>query len=118
MHLYSAQFVAEALRITYRKVNYWLQQGYIPGVPAQGPGTGHNRQLTLADAVAVAKLAQLNSVGMTPRSLGSLCAAARHHDPAPHVRVTVDLPALRDRTADQLELHEMELADARRNTHR
>ena len=70
---YGSAEVARAAGIKRGMFDSWLLRKYLPLPP--GPGTGRARQYTLLDAVRVAAMAHLTSIGVVPGRAGSSVAA-------------------------------------------
>jgi DNA-binding transcriptional MerR regulator len=78
--MFTSEELAGAAGISYRRLDFWVRKGHVPG--ASLPGSGFQRHFTSAQASVVLRIAELVRHGFT------LAAAAEHANSGASERVT------------------------------
>ncbi len=71
MSTLSAPEAAAAVGISYRQLDFWISQGFVPG---ENPGSGRRRRFTSEDVGRLAMMARLVNAGMRVNRAGELCS--------------------------------------------
>lgn len=89
----TAPEVAKQAGVSYRRLDYWIRAGLIPGVAEATPGSGHPRAMTRTQATHVVTMAALIRAGFTPGVASTVAARGDGvHELAPGIRVMVGAP--------------------------
>ena len=74
MNLYGSQMAARAAGVTYRQLDYWCRQGYLPASTVEASGSGTRRRFTRQQVWQIATCGAL--MASTP-ALGQPAEAMR-----------------------------------------
>jgi hypothetical protein len=62
--------VATECGISYRQIDYWIRQGYVPMEGETCPGSGYHRDLSDSEAEHVRAISELVKIGVRPDIAG------------------------------------------------